>query len=204
MPRAFTLIELLIVVAIIAILAAIAVSNFLEAQTRAKVARTRADLRSVATGLEAYRVDFNDYPPNDGVFNVLPIELSTPIAYLTSTNFPDPFNLRELHPVYGELIRYYTYTKIVTLGEVVSLTLAMRPPPVEGIDAPGFNEGAFARYGPWRLVGFGPDRIYSDMASFPPVLYGADLPYDATNGTVSFGNLLRTQMHSVEVYHEGD
>ena len=37
--KAFTLIELLIVVAIIAILAAIAVPNLLEAQVRAKVAR---------------------------------------------------------------------------------------------------------------------------------------------------------------------
>ena len=54
---AFTLIELLIVVAIIAILAAIAVPNFLEAQTRSKVSRVKADMRSVATGVEAYRVD---------------------------------------------------------------------------------------------------------------------------------------------------
>jgi prepilin-type N-terminal cleavage/methylation domain-containing protein len=59
---AFTLIELLIVVAIIAILAAIAVPNFLEAQTRAKVSRVKADLRSLATGIEAYRVDTNRYP----------------------------------------------------------------------------------------------------------------------------------------------
>ncbi|MCC5876563.1 MAG: prepilin-type N-terminal cleavage/methylation domain-containing protein [Candidatus Sumerlaeia bacterium] len=60
----FTLIELLIVVAIIAILAAIAVPNFLEAQTRAKVSRSKSDMRSLATALEAYRTDANTYPIN--------------------------------------------------------------------------------------------------------------------------------------------
>jgi len=60
--RAFTLIELLIVVAIIAILAAIAVPNFLEAQARAKVSRVKSDFASLATAIETYRVDHNEYP----------------------------------------------------------------------------------------------------------------------------------------------
>ena len=62
MRKGFTLIELLIVVLIIAILAAIAVPNFLEFQTRAKVSRTKSDLRVIATGIEAYYVDWNVYP----------------------------------------------------------------------------------------------------------------------------------------------
>lgn len=62
MKKAFTLIELLIVVAIIAILAAIAVPNFLEAQTRAKVARILSDQRTYATALETYMIDNSAYP----------------------------------------------------------------------------------------------------------------------------------------------
>ena len=54
---AFTLIELLIVVAIIAILAAIAVPNFLEAQMRAKLTRSKSDLRTCSVAWETYRID---------------------------------------------------------------------------------------------------------------------------------------------------
>jgi len=62
MRRAFTLIELLIVVAIIGILAAIAVPNFINAQERAKVGRARSDVRSIVNALEMYRLDNNNYP----------------------------------------------------------------------------------------------------------------------------------------------
>jgi prepilin-type N-terminal cleavage/methylation domain-containing protein len=108
---AFTLIELLIVAAIIAILAAIAVPNFLAAQTRAKVSRVRADMRTVATALEAYRTDWAIYPSSRGAnceidpvhafdgygrrcragFRTISLRLSTPVAYLTRASIEDPF-----------------------------------------------------------------------------------------------------------------
>lgn len=60
--RGFTLIELLIVIAIVLILISIALPSFLAAQTRAKVARAEADLRTLATGIEFFRTEHSHYP----------------------------------------------------------------------------------------------------------------------------------------------
>ena len=60
--KGFTLIELLIVVAIIGIIAAIAIPNLLNAINRGRQKRTMADMRSIATAIESYQVDFNYYP----------------------------------------------------------------------------------------------------------------------------------------------
>jgi prepilin-type N-terminal cleavage/methylation domain-containing protein len=104
MKKAFTLIELLIVVAIIAILAAIAVPNFIEAQTRAKISRTKNDMRTLTTALESYMTDYNSYPPclQNGVpapprgqgpaYPTGMLRLSTPIGYITQAIYPNPFN----------------------------------------------------------------------------------------------------------------
>jgi len=60
--KGFTLIELLIVVAIIGIIAAIAIPNLLNAIQRGKQKRTMADMRAIATSVEAFAVDNNRYP----------------------------------------------------------------------------------------------------------------------------------------------
>jgi len=63
--RAFTLLELLMVVFTIAVLAAIAVPNFLEAQLRTQVARAQSDQASMVVALRAYYTDHRRYPPNN-------------------------------------------------------------------------------------------------------------------------------------------
>jgi len=204
---AFTLIELLIVIAIIALLALIAIPNFVESQTRAKVARALADMRSIASALEAYRTDYTAYPPNDGVYNVVPIQLSTPVAYVTQSHFVDPFCDKERILRFGvpdpELARYYTYNQILKFNSLLELAqwvMAGNPDPYEvSADCPNRNLGAMERYGPWRLSSNGPDRVFSNgnrtAGPFNPnplVLLGCDIPYDPTNGAASVGNVLRT------------
>ncbi len=61
MNRGFTLIELMIVVAIIGILAAIAIPNFIKFQARAKQGEPKANLKSLFTAQRAYFAERDTY-----------------------------------------------------------------------------------------------------------------------------------------------
>lgn len=58
----FTLIEILVVIAIIAILVAFISSNFLGARQRAKDVKKKAEFRQVKNALRLYYNDYNSYP----------------------------------------------------------------------------------------------------------------------------------------------
>src|SRR5436190_18729986 len=60
--RAFTLIEMLVVIGIIALLIAILVPTIMGSVKRAKKVRTAADMQTIRTALDAYKADFGDYP----------------------------------------------------------------------------------------------------------------------------------------------
>jgi prepilin-type N-terminal cleavage/methylation domain-containing protein len=194
MKRGFTLIELLIVVAIIAILAAIAVPNFLEAQTRAKVARTVADMRSLATGLESYAVDNNNKYPFDWDSRGWPWYitdvLSTPVSYLTAgALLEDPFRAH-LNPQAARRFRYINYP---ANQQPNAWLPCWTPGPFFtrwGGDT-GMTPSVYAlgveAFGLWKITSAGPDKTAN--TSFSTV----ELVYDPSNGTISGGDVIRSQ-----------
>ena len=70
--KGFTLIELMIVVAIIGILAAIAIPNFLNYQCKAKQSEAKSNLGSIATCEEAYFAEFDTYSASNNDIGFAP------------------------------------------------------------------------------------------------------------------------------------
>ncbi len=178
--RAFTLIELLIVVAIIAILAAIAVPNFLEAQTRAKISRVQSDIRALTIAAETYRIDNNKYPlPGDRFINGTDISwtqrqlrLTTPIAYISSLP-RDPFR----SPLPGhnpDGILDFEVRGFDGYGGVGDIWFQQdRNQPLTS-----FEIQVFVR-------SWGPDNV----GDLTPPWTMSESPYDPTNGTKSGGDI---------------
>lgn len=199
---AFTLIELLIVVAIIAILAAIAVPNFLEAQVRAKVARIYSEMRAHATALESYAIDYSAYPfPDDvqGGFltaNDAPrtffetkfsVRCTTPIAYISRLGddvFRNLDETSETYLPYHYSTRRYAEQNSLEAGtaEFDALDFAMRHDINRAIQ--------------WYFLSHGPDSDHDAGPSgggtpgLPGHITGDGVAmYDPTNGTLSNGDI---------------
>ncbi len=199
--RAFTLIELLIVVAIIAILAAVALPNFLEAQVRSKVTRVRADMRTVAVGLEAYHTDHNYYPlmytylrgNTRTIFFFVPNEITTPVAYLSTKGIlidlfkpprvNDPVQTGSNDPRH---LDYYNYINSRHLAQFPVIANFAPYPPTPRSEY----------VGGWELWSYGPDRVVGPSYRLPQDNTTLYLLYDPTNGTISPGDIRRTQLET--------
>lgn len=207
MRYAFTLIELLIVVAIIAILAAIAVPNFLAAQTRAKVSRVTADMRSIATAFETYRLDNGAYPEYAVIITPPGIEvqdpaivhgqdyfecfsrvpglcITTPIAYLATI----PSDIFAVGRFEGPQPQVWdlSYKNSRQNSRIFQGDRGSEP----WLGPNG--EKLLADWGEWRLSSGGPDgtRI-GDIKK--------NIIYDPSNGTISAGDIVRSQRNAESV-----
>jgi type II secretion system protein G len=193
---AFTLIELLIVVAIIGILAAIAVPNFLNARTRAQIARVEGDLKAISTAHEMYKIDTGKYIRYPiGVSLTDPVilnHLTTPVGYVNGGALVDPFYESYERDNDGNKARYYYMN---TLEDWVRAKFSL------------YNMG-LGRYRGGPLPGgyvywigsAGPDL--NNNGDQPPqdgyrrsgVLAGPSdqfIDYDASNGIISSGDVVR-------------
>ena len=62
--KGFTLVEILIVVVILGILAAIVIPQFTNASTEAKESRIAADLQTLRSQIELFKIQHSDVPPD--------------------------------------------------------------------------------------------------------------------------------------------
>jgi len=190
---AFTLIELLIVVAIIGILAAIAVPNFLNAQIRAKVSRVESDHRTLSMAIEMYFMDNNAYMPygrwgghtSPLYFNAL----SSPVAYLTNAeSVDDPFQVK-IDQDGQPGLRYGYFDPTLPNGPRQKF---FRPGAMQvwkGIEMPGNFK--------WWVISRGPDQVMDGdsggVAQGLVTTSGANifLVYESSNGILSSGDIHR-------------
>jgi len=92
MKKGFTLIEIMIVVAIIAILAAIAIPNFIAYRQTAQANSCKGNIKQLQAAVEAYQIKYNKYPTgladltsdSDGG---VPIMKSTPTCPFASATY---------------------------------------------------------------------------------------------------------------------
>lgn len=202
--RAFTYVELMVVMTTIAILAAIAIPNFLEAKTRSVVSRSRAELALLKMAIETYRQETRAWPLNRKAGVAGPDDLralTTPIAYLTrmpvdaftseeaNHNSRPPqipyryFNAFQVNPKEG-----LTFPKPAKAGDPVSDSLGggMIDAVVWGYGPAGFYETVASQY-----IKANPN--YNPPPPNPtqisPKGEARLIVYDPSNGTISRGEI---------------
>lgn len=79
--RGFTLIEMLVVILILAILAALIIPRLIGRTSDAKIAKAKSDIATVSSLLQQYRLDNDKYPTTEEGLNALRVRPSSARAW---------------------------------------------------------------------------------------------------------------------------
>lgn len=95
--QAFTLLELLVVIAMIGVLISLGVASFSSAQRKARDSRRKEDLKAVQNGLEQYYADNNGRYPINAANTMATIIAAAGTAYFPAGAPVDPKNTATLY-----------------------------------------------------------------------------------------------------------
>ena len=120
--KGFTLVEILIVVVILGILAAIVIPQFTDASTEAKTSSLCSDLQTVRSQIELYKIQHNDALPlpETGTANWTQMTMYTDISGGTSAT-------KDATHIYGPYLQkvptnQFVNTAIITVGAAPAVT----------------------------------------------------------------------------------
>ena len=91
--KGFTLLELLVVVAVLGILAAIVIQQFSIYRSRAIDSQMRADLKSAAIAMESYFADFQSYPTSVVGIKTVGFRQTNGVSMVINITSPSTFTL---------------------------------------------------------------------------------------------------------------
>lgn len=218
---AFTLVELLVVVAIIGILVSIAIANMLNARVKAQLSKALAEHKTIVDVCLTYKLDQGEFPPEQHVhlwqLGKLPPDeakrmakmylsaaITTPVAYISSVLLEDAFptkikNTQELYK--NPWSQRYRYLNVYDTYHPSS-----KYNDYDDAEAARLYAVYSFHYGGFFIGSNGPDSWFNgergnekEYGYFGP--YNTYKIYDPTNGTKSLGNIIRSEKYPSQVYY---
>jgi prepilin-type N-terminal cleavage/methylation domain-containing protein len=96
--QGFTLLELIVVVAVLGILMAIAIQQFSLYRSRATDAAMRSDLKNAALAMESYYGEFLDYPASVNALRLVGYRNTNGVTLTINVSSPSSFTLNAATP----------------------------------------------------------------------------------------------------------
>ena len=96
--QGFTLLELIVVIAVLGILMAIAIQQFSLYRSRATDAAMRSDLKNAALAMESYYGEFLDYPASVNALRLVGYRNTNGVTLTINVSSPSSFTLNAATP----------------------------------------------------------------------------------------------------------